>query len=52
MTALQGIIQNAIAMLNVKAVSDLFTSNERHTISSLAEIFGKISDVPPPVEKS
>jgi hypothetical protein len=33
-------------MLDVKAVSDLLTQNERHTISSLAEIFGKISDAP------
>lgn len=45
MIALQGIIQNAVSMLDERAVSHLFTQNERHTITSLAEIFGKMSNV-------
>ena len=45
MIALQGIIQSAVSMLDERTVSGLFTQNERHTISTLAEIFGKMSNV-------
>jgi hypothetical protein len=47
MALLQKMLKKNVALLSEKAISDSFTQNERHTISSLTQVYGKITDVEP-----